>query len=134
MAGLLVACDPPGYDARVPDNTTEVEDVAEDTQQLMGKTVTVSGEVEEVAGSNAFVLEGRELFGTDESVLVINAQSTGQPITEGEDVRVTGEVGQFTMAEFERDYDLAWDLNVKKKIEAEFQNKPVIVADFTEVL
>ena len=63
-----------------------------------------------------------------EDLLVINA--TGQPLAEGEAaVIMTGMVRPFVKAEFEQDYDLTWDLDVQKEIEAEYTEKPVLVVD-----
>jgi hypothetical protein len=49
-------------------------------------------------------------------------------MVEGEDVVVTGEIRPFIAAEFERDYELTWDLDVKRQLEAEYENKPVFIA------
>ena len=133
---LLTACDTtqttttPAPQANT--ESTDLEDVAEDTEQLIGQTVTVEGEVEEIVGANAFRIEENELFGDDE-VLVINAQPT-VTIADDQNVRVTGEVRQFVVADLERDYDLNWDLEVQQQLEAEYQDKPVIVAETTEVI
>ncbi|MEO1341809.1 MAG: hypothetical protein AAFV28_11865 [Cyanobacteria bacterium J06635_13] len=35
----------------------------------------------------------------------------------------------FVKAEFEQDYDLTWDLDVEREIEAEYTEKPVLVVD-----
>lgn len=106
LAVLLTACDTtqtttttPNPDANttteVPQANTEstdLEDVAEDTEQLIGQTVTVEGEVEEIVGANAFRMEENELFGDDE-VLIVNANPT-VPVSDDQNVRVTGEVRQ----------------------------------------
>ena len=61
-------------------------------------------------------------------MLIINV--TGEPIPEvDEKVVVTGTVRSFVKADFERDYDLSWDLDVQEEIEAEYTDKPVLVVD-----
>lgn len=61
-------------------------------------------------------------------LLIINA--TGEPIPqEDEAIVVTGIVRPFVRAELEQDYDLTWDLDVQKEIEAEYSEKPVLVVD-----
>ena len=112
--------------------STDLEDVAENTERLIGQTVTVEGEVEEVVGANAFRMEENELFGDDE-VLIVNANPT-VPVSDDQNVRVAGEVRQFIVADLERDYDLNWDLEVQQQLEAEYQDKPIIVAESTEVI
>ncbi|MEQ8541499.1 MAG: hypothetical protein RIB93_29065 [Coleofasciculus sp. D1-CHI-01] len=138
---LLGACTPEpeatvpetGVDTTVTEtDDTDVEDVVEDTAQLIGETVTVSGEVEEDYGINTFVIEETgEIFG--DQVLVINTAAT-EPILEEQNVQVTGEVRQLLVAEFERDYDLTWEGDIRRTIEAEYEGQPVIVADVVEVL
>lgn len=138
---LLGACTPEpeatvpetGVDTTVTEtDDTDVEDVVEDTAQLIGETVTVTGEVEEDYGINTFVIEETgEVFG--DQVLVINTAAT-EPILEEQNVQVTGEVRELVLAEFERDYDVTWEGDVLQIIEAEYVGKPVIVADAVEVL
>ena len=143
---LLVACDTTQTTTTTPSpegnttvetsqantESTNLEDVAEDTQRLIGQTVTVEGEVEEVVGANAYRMQENELFGGDE-VLIVNANPT-VPVSDDQNVRVTGEVRQFVVADLERDYNLNWDLEVQRQLEAEYQDKPVIVAESTEVI
>ncbi|MBD1832436.1 hypothetical protein H6F61_06945 [Cyanobacteria bacterium FACHB-472] len=153
LALLLPACGTPEREATVPSpaapvtapdaanapvtapgaGNTSVETVVEDTRKLIGQTVTVTGEVEEIVGAKAFQMEDEKIFNNDK-VLVINATPAAVPIAEGKDVRVTGVVREFVLAEFEKDYDLTWDLDLKQKIEAEYKNKPVIVAQTTQVI
>lgn len=141
LSVLLGACTPEP-EATVPqtgpDTTltetddTDVEDVVEDTAQLIGETVTVTGEVEEDYGINTFVIEETgEIFG--DQVLVINTAAT-EPILEEQNVRVTGEVRELILADFERDYDLTWEGDILRTIEAEYVGQPVIVAEAVEVL
>ncbi len=103
-----------------------LEKVAENPTQMVGQTVTVKGEVEQVYDPNSFILQDDELFG-GEKVLVITPRNT-TPVQDDQQVQVTGEVRQFVLAEFEREYDLTWDGALKQKIEAEYKDKPVIVA------
>lgn len=145
VAALLPACVSAQREATVPTTTTppvvstsptantSVSEVAENTNQLIGQTVTVRGEVEEIVGANAFRIDDDKIFGGEE-VLVVNAIPEAVPITEGKEVRVTGTVRKFVLVDFERDYDLTWDLDLKRKVEAEYEGKPVIVAQTTQVV
>ncbi|MGB7442961.1 MAG: hypothetical protein WA919_18000 [Coleofasciculaceae cyanobacterium] len=92
-----------------------------------GKPVAVEGEVEEIVAANAFTLDEERLL-TSEDLLVINL-APGQIPEDDQDVVVTGVVRLFTVVEFERDYDLNWDADLVREIEAEYENKPVLVAD-----
>jgi hypothetical protein len=42
---------------------------------------------------------------------------------------VTGELRQFVIADFERDYDLTWDADLREQLEVEYQDRPVLVAN-----
>jgi hypothetical protein len=93
----------------------------------------VDGKVGEVIDSSTFKLEQEEPL-LDKQVLVMNA-NPDTPITEDNWVRVTGEVSRFvSKEELEKDYDLTWDLDVEQSIEAEYENKPIILAESVELL
>ena len=147
ISGALVACD--GYennavntpddnlitnDTEAVETVTSVEEVKEDTEEYIGETVTISGEVENVVSLDSFVLEDEENLFDQGEVLVISVENQIEPIREGENVQVTGEVRRFEITELERDYDLTWDLDLQRELEAEYEDKTVIVADFTRVL
>ncbi|KYC43667.1 hypothetical protein WA1_00405 [Scytonema hofmannii PCC 7110] len=102
-------------------------EITTDPNQYYGKRLAVTGEVENIRSTNSFTLDEDKLFG-GQDLLVLH--STPQPkVTEGEKVAVTGVLRPFVVAELERDYDLTWDLTLKKKLEAEYSNKPVLVAN-----
>lgn len=105
----------------------ELEAVSEDPEGYYDREIALEGEVDEIRNDYAFTLKEEQLIGGDD-LLIINA--TGEPIPEqDESVVVTGIVRPFVKAEFERDYDLTWDLDVEQEIEAEYTEKPVLVVD-----
>jgi hypothetical protein len=105
----------------------EIEDVSESPENYYGMEIALQGEVDDIRNAYSFTLEEDELFEGDE-LLIINA--TGEPIPEEDEaVVVTGIVRPFIKAEFDRDYDLTWDLDVQEEIEAEYNEKPVLVVD-----
>lgn len=104
-----------------------IEDISERPDNFYSKEVALEGEVAEMKSDFAFTLSEDELIG-DNDMLVVNV--TGEPIPEQEQkVVVTGMVRPYVAAEFERDYDLTWDLDVQRQIEAEYSEKPVLVLD-----
>lgn len=104
-----------------------LEEISENPDNFYSKEVALEGEVSEVKSDSAFVITEDELIGGDD-MLVVNV--TGEPMpSEEQKVVVTGMVRPFVAAEFERDYDLTWDLDFQKEIEAEFSEKPVLVVD-----
>jgi hypothetical protein len=115
------------------DNASTLGDVSENREELTGEMITVDGKVGEVIDSSTFKLEQEEPL-LDKQVLVMNA-NPDTPITEDNWVRVTGEVSRFvSKEELEKDYDLTWDLDVEQSIEAEYENKPIILAESVELL
>lgn len=118
LALVLPACTPspsPGA------GTTLAEVVNEPNADLIGKTVTVSGEVDQIFGPKAFTIEGDKLF-NDPELLVVSA--TSSPIIKDTLVQVTGMVREFDRAEIERKFDL----DLAQEFEVEFRGKPVLIA------
>ena len=110
-----------------------LEEVSEEAHKLAGSTVTISGEVEEIIAPNAFILQETGSIYNDDRVLVILTSPPQVPIVEKGKVQVTGEVAQLVVAEIETDYDLTWDLELKRKLEAEYTGAATLVADFTNL-
>ncbi|MEQ9360013.1 hypothetical protein [Coleofasciculus chthonoplastes] len=102
-------------------------EITEDPSQFYNQTVAVEGEVEEIMSNNTFTLDEDQLVGGGD-LLVFTLVAPERTMVEGEDVVVTGEIRPFIAAEFERDYELTWDLDVKRQLEAEYENKPVFIA------
>lgn len=102
-------------------------EITENPSQFYNQTVAVEGEVEEIKSNNTFTLDEDELGGGGD-LLVFTLVPPERTMVEGEDVVVTGEIRPFVAAEFEREYELTWDLDVKRQLEAEYENKPVFIA------
>lgn len=103
------------------------EEISEEPEQYYGQTIAVSGEVADQLSPNAFTIQDEGLFG-GENVLVVGV--TPDPaLGANEEVVVTGVLRPYVAADFERDYDLGWDLEVQQQIEAEYTEKPVLVAE-----
>ena len=103
-------------------------EITQNPQRYYNKRLAVTGEVENIRNTNLFTLDEDKLFG-GEDLLVLNLGSQQVSVKEDETVAVTGVVRPFLVAEFERDYDLTWDLKIKEGLEAEYKNKPVLVAE-----
>lgn len=147
VAGLLGACDA-GYDntATSPEVTNDeivtepvepvadLEDVAEDTEDFIGETVTINGEIEEAIAPGVYRMSEEDQLFAEDSVLIVMPDESPRPFVEDQEIQVTGEVRQFVSAEFERDYDLTWDLNIQEQIEAEYEGQPVVVVQSAEIV
>ncbi|WP_052050600.1 hypothetical protein [Leptolyngbya sp. KIOST-1] len=116
----------------------EPGEISDNPERYYGQTLAVTGEVDELQTESAFTLEeGRLLGGENLLVLYVSPrEGSDQPqartplpaLQENEEVAVTGVLRPFIVAEFERDYDLGWDLQFRERIEAEYTNRPVLVA------
>lgn len=109
----------------------EPGELTSNPEQYYNEPLAVTGEVEEIQGANAFTLDEEQLFG-GQDLLVLHATPTGaaEPMFEdGETVAVTGELRPFVVADLERDYDFNWETGIEQQLEAEYSNRPVLVAE-----
>lgn len=106
----------------------EPGEVTKNPSAFYGKTIAVKGEVEDIVSPNSFRLDEDGLDGVidNKDLLVLNT-APGQTVTDNQKVVVTGVLRPFVLADFERDYDLNWDLTVQRKLEAEYTQKPALV-------
>ncbi|NJN00046.1 MAG: hypothetical protein HC800_25495 [Phormidesmis sp. RL_2_1] len=105
----------------------DVGEVAANPEQYYNQRIALQGEVEEVLEAGLFTLDEDQLFGGSD-LLVVPSMPT-ETVEDGEIVAITGVLRPYVKADFERDYDLQWDLSVTESIEAEYTEKPVFVAD-----
>lgn len=116
----------------------EPGEITANPEQYYGKTLAVTGEVGDVKEGAAFTLDEDQLLGSEDLLVVYATPKAGtQPsqastppasVPIGEDVAVTGVLRPFIISEFERDYDLTWGPELQQQLEADYSNKPVLVA------
>ncbi len=108
--GFAAGCqdDEPAIDEGGPDveqtTTPDVEDVAdeevfENPDEFVGRTVTLSGSVVRILNPRAFLLEGDAAVGEDLLVL----STTDLQVGPDQEVEVTGTVGEFVLEDVERE-------------------------------
>lgn len=102
-------------------------EITRNPEQFYNQTIAVEGEVEDILSPNTFTIDEDQLF-ADEDLLVVTTMPTPET-QDGEVVTVTGILRPYIASDFERDYDLNWDLSVQEQIEAEYTEKPVFVAE-----
>ena len=112
-----------------PAGTISAGKLAKNPGDYVGRTVTVSAEVEDFLGSNMFTLdEDSILSGPDVLVLVPGGLKTN--LVHDQKVTVTGEVRRYVEADLDRDFDFFENgklVDVKTKVD--WKTRPVIVAD-----
>jgi hypothetical protein len=126
FALILPACNP----SEGPEAGTTTSDVAQEVDaDLIGKTVTISGEVGRVIGPNAFTVVSNE-FLNNQAVLVVGAQGVSIPALKPNTVvRVTGTVRQLVVVEVEKEYGL----DLSPELETELKDRPYIAASAVTV-
>lgn len=116
--------------------THRVADITGDPNAVIGKTVTVVADVDEVYGPRAFKLDDDAIpaGGSDNDLLVLipKAGDLAEINDQWMDnkVRVTGVVQRMNVSNVER--ELGWDL--QPNLETEFRGKPVLIARSVERL
>ncbi len=123
---LLGACENNlDQQAGVPETNVTTEEVADNTNQLIGKTVTIRSTPITKIGPSTFTISDKQFFG-NESILVVNA--AGKPFTLPTDpnvaIQATGPVSKFVIADVNRNYNLGLDPNLY----VDYEGKPAIIA------
>lgn len=102
-------------------------EVTEDPAAFYNEQIAIEGEVGEVTSPTVFTMEDEALFG-GENLLVISPTPVSEELN-GQAVTVTGQLRPFVVADIEREYGLDWDLDLEQQLEAEYQERPVFIAD-----
>lgn len=106
-------------------------EITDNPSRYYGRNIAIQGEVEEIMANNSFTLQDRQWIG-GEDLLVLNVgEAATTPIQDGQKMVVTGELRPLVIAEIERDYDLTWDGDLQRKLEAEYRDRPVLIAQRT---
>lgn len=98
--------------------------VTNNTNSLIGKTLTVRSDVAKLVGTSAFTIDDEQFFGGQET-LVVNA--SGQPFdvpTDGTELQITGEVRNFKISDIAREFNLDLPLDTY----VTYENQPAIIA------
>ena len=102
-----------------------LDDITEDPQAWYGRQVTVAGEVNVFKSETLFSIATVPLVDENEILIIaLNDQVVSEGIEDGAEVTVTGTVRRMVIADIERDFGIDFD----PEIEAEFVDKPVIIA------
>lgn len=103
------------------------EDISDNPAEYYYRRIAVNGDIESLLASNVATVDEEALFG-GEDLLVISPEDSFV-VQEGEEVVMTGTLQPFVAADIERDYDLTWDLDLQQQVEAEFEDRPVLIVD-----
>jgi hypothetical protein len=121
--------------ASSPLKPIHASEVANNSNNFRGKTVTIASKAIGQIGTNSFILKDG-FFSQQEPVLVVNAsrvpfklpsdkRSLMPEVYRNVQIQVTGKVRNFSIVGIERDYNL----NLEDDKYSDYVNKPVIVAE-----
>jgi hypothetical protein len=106
----------------------EPNQIAENPKRYYGQTVAVTGKVGDITSPILMTLHQQRVF-RDRDLPVLLTSELKTPINQGQKVAVVGEVRPFIVSEIEQQYNLNWDSDVKREMEAKYRNQPILVAE-----
>jgi hypothetical protein len=107
--------------------TVDLDELEDDPEKFVGKTVTVEGEVDRVLGPNLFTIDERDWKDLEREMPVVVPEPFAAIVRSDAPVRVTGTVQKVPIAQIERRGGIVTDPRIK----AEIETRPALVA--TEV-
>ncbi|WP_026736285.1 hypothetical protein [Fischerella sp. PCC 9605] len=114
--------------AAIEPKEVTIDNIVDNSSTFLGKTVTVTAEVQNALSRNAFALDDKDFAG-DEFLLVVSS-TPAENIQVGSRVQVTGTVRRFDRDEVAKKYNL----DAIRPIPAFSEKLPAIVAESTEVV
>ncbi len=108
------------------------EDLTQNPEAYYGQPLAIKGELEDLKSYGVFELDEEQAFGGED--LIVVQPKPRIELNEKQTAIVYGTLRPFIAVELEQDYDLGWDLSVQQQIEAEYSQKPVLVAQKIQLL
>lgn len=106
-------------------NVTNLAEIADNSDEFMGKSVTINSEATAKVGSTAFTVSDQK-FLAGQPLVVINA--SGKPFellpNQNTPIQVTGEVRNLVIPEIEKEYNL----NIQDQYYTDYVDQPAIIA------
>jgi hypothetical protein len=104
--------------------------INENPQAYYNKVISVPANVSEIYGPNAFVVEDKEVLGVNPLLVIVTDKLKDKaPIKEGERLVTTGTLRPFVVSEIEREYSPVWDAPLRTRLEKEYSQRPVLIAE-----
>lgn len=118
-----------------PQGSVTLEELTRRPERFYNERVTVNGRVGRTLSPSTFSLTSDEAAESDETfeveaALVAGGEGTVPELTEGQHVRVTGEVRQFNLERIEQEINA----NLDDNLYADFEEKPAILPGTVEIL
>ena len=121
---LLPGCTTDNEEIQEGKTNVTTEDVAENTEDIIGKEVTIRNIVEQKVGDFGYLVQAEE-FGS-EPILILDLTEAPFELPEEQEmpIQVTGEVAQLVIADIETEYGV--ELGDEY---VEYEDQPVIIAE-----
>jgi hypothetical protein len=110
--------------------TVDLDELEDNPEKFVGKTVTVEGEVDRVLGPNLFTIDERDWADLEREMPVVVPEPFAAIVQSDAPVRVTGTVQKVPVAQIEARGGILTD----PKIKAEIQTQPALVASEVSAL
>lgn len=114
---------------------TTVNEIADNPDRYIGKTVAVTGPVGKLFGPRAFNIEEEGVFDVDDALIVL-APKDAPVLTEDSNVQVRGTIRRLVTADLERTYGPTywtyWGL--ERNFFVDYDTRPVLFADAVDVV
>jgi hypothetical protein len=107
--------------------TIDLDELENNPERYVGKTVTVEGEVDKVLGPHLFTIDEPDWVDAEREMPVVVPEPFAAIVRSDAPVRVTGTIQKVPIARVERERGFLSD----EKVKAEIETKPVLLA--TEV-
>lgn len=104
-------------------------ELAANANAFLNQQVTVYGKVEPVEAANTFILQDPGLFGGKGVILIQGANADLNAVVDNEKAVVSGVLRPYIIADLKQEYDLPWNLDLQERLEADYQQSPVIIVD-----
>lgn len=105
----------------------DLDQISHNPSKYYGKKLGVMGKVQNVESPVLFTLD-KNAVSTKKQLLVLLKATPTTAIAEGKTLALTGVVRPFVADDIMREYHFGWDSEVKKRMEASYNNKPVLIA------
>jgi hypothetical protein len=92
------------------------------------QVIVVAGEIDDRFTLQIFTLDEEQFIG-GEDLLVIVTTTVPEFEEEDEDVWAVGILRRFDADAFDQEYELDWNIEIQRKLQEKFGNKPVLVAE-----
>ena len=102
------------------------EDLTKQPELYYDRPLAIQGEVDDVESYGVFEIDEEAAFGGEDLIVL---QQKPIKLEEEQNVIIYGVLRPFIVEELNRDYNFNWDLATQKQLKAEYDRKPVFVAE-----